>query len=440
MDTRAGDVSYIDRDTLSGFQLLVVTLCALINILDGFDALAIAYTAPPIAEEWGLSPGTLGTVFSAGYLGMAIGALALGSLSDRIGRRMNILISMAVITVFMGLTATVGSVGMLIAYRFCTGLAIGSMLASITALAAEYAPDTKRNLIVSIVQGTYAVGATVGGLFAAVLIEDHGWRSVFGVGAALNGIMLVLLLAALPESLAFLLARRPAGGLAKVNAIVTRLGHPALSHWPALAETAPGATTGVRALFQGEMKRWSPLLWVATFSAMFASYFLLSWIPKIIVDAGLSLDNAILVGIAVNTGALVGIIWLGYRSATRGLRPLITIFFVVAGILMIVFGSLDTGVAALMGIATALGFFGMGGFIGLYAVAARLYPTGIRATGIGWAIGLGRVGAIAGPFAGGILIGLGLGQATYFAVLSLPFFTGAVAVWMLRAPQLVPAR
>jgi len=187
------------------------------------------------------------------------------------------------------------------------------------------------------------------------------------------------------------------------------------------------------------MKKWSALLWVSTFCAMFASYFLLSWIPKIVVDAGLSLDNAILVGICINAGGLVGIIWLGYRSASSGLRPMITGFFATAGALMIIFGALDAGVGVLMVLATALGFFGLGGFIGLYAVAARLYTTETRATGVGWAIGLGRVGAIIGPFTGGILIGLGLGQATYFALLAIPFFLGALSVWLLRARQLIPA-
>jgi len=431
---------HINHNPVTAYQILIISLCAVINIFDGFDALAIAYTAPAIADEWGISPGTLGTVFSAGYLGMAIGALTLSGLSDRFGRRLNILLSMAAITFFMGMTATAGSVTVLILYRFCTGLAIGSMLASITALVAEYSPDSRRNLMVAIVQGTYAIGATLGGLLAAVLIEDYGWRSVFGAGALLNGLMLVVLFVLLPESLSFLLNRRPNGSLAAANRIMIKLGMPALDNWPPVPDPASRPVAGVKALFHGDMKKWSVLLWVATFSAMFASYFLLSWIPKIVVDAGLSLDNAILVGICVNTGGLAGIVWLGYRSAISGLRPLIITFFVIAGLLMMVFGALEAGVAVLMAIATALGFFGLGGFIGLYAVAARLYSTDTRATGVGWAIGLGRVGAIAGPFAGGILIGLGLSQATYFALLAIPFFVGALSVWLLRAGQLIPAK
>ena len=142
---------------------------------------------------------------------------------------------------------------------------------------------------------------------------------------------------------------------------------------------------------------------------------------------------------SINAGGLIGILWLGYRSATSGLRFMISVFMSMAGMLMILFGFLGNDVTLLMVVAVAMGFFGQAGFIGLYSVAARLYPAKIRATGIGWAIGLGRVGAIIGPSAAGILIGLGWERVDYFALLSLPFFIGAIAIWRLRATQLDPA-
>jgi benzoate transport len=428
---------YIDKNSFSRFQILAVTLCALINVFDGFDALAIAYTAPAIATEWSLSPGSLGIVFSAGYLGMAIGAMTLGTLSDHIGRRKTILLSLVALTLTMGLTATAGSIAALLSYRFGSGLAIGAMLASITAITAEYSPDSKRNFMICIVQGTYAIGATLGGLLSAYLIEDYGWRTVFGVGAALNGCLLIIMYFLLPESLAFLLNKRPENGLGRANTIIARLGRPTLAAWPAQVAQADNAG-GIRVLFQGDMRKWSLLLWLATFSAMFGIYFLMSWIPKIVVDAGVSLEQAIWVGMSINAGGLVGILWLGYRSATSGLRFMITAFMGMAGSLMIVFGFLGNDVAMLMVVAVAMGFFGQAGFIGLYSVAARLYPTQVRATGIGWAIGLGRVGAIIGPSIAGLLIGLGWERPDYFMVLSIPFFIGAIAIWLLKARQLEP--
>jgi MFS family permease len=286
--------------------------------------------------------------------------------------------------------------------------------------------------MICIVQSTYAVGATLGGLLSAYLIEDYGWRSVFAMGAMLNVVVFLLVFFLLPESLSFLLTKRPAGGLQKANRIIARLGGSRLEAWPEMAAPKQGET-GVRALFHDDMKKWSMLLWVATFSAMFGVYFLMSWIPKIVVDAGMPLDKAIWIGMSINAGGLLGILWLGYRSAISGLRFMVAAFMVTAGVLMIVFGMLEHQVAILMATAVALGFFGQGGFIGLYSVAARLYPTQVRATGIGWAIGLGRVGAIIGPSVAGLLIGLGWDQALYFTVLSIPFFVGAVAIWSLRA-------
>jgi benzoate transport len=427
--------TYIPDNSFTRFQVLAISLCALINIFDGFDALAIAYTAPAISSEWSLSPGTLGIVFSAGYLGMAIGAMTLGTLSDHIGRRRMILFSLVAVTITMGLTSTAQSMTVLLMYRFAGGLAIGAMLASITAITAEYSPDSRRNFMICIVQSTYAIGATLGGLLSAVLIEDYGWRSVFAVGATLNVVVFLLVFFLLPESLSFLLIKRPAGGLQKANRIIARLGGNRLEAWPETAVPKPGET-GVRALFHDDMKKWSMLLWVATFSAMFGIYFLMSWIPKIVVDAGMPLDKAIWIGMSINAGGLVGILWLGYRSAISGLRFMVAAFMVTAGLLMIVFGLLEHQLVILMVTAVALGFFGQGGFIGLYSVAARLYPTQVRATGIGWAIGLGRVGAIIGPAVAGLLIGMGWSQGLYFAVLSIPFFVGAVAIWSLRAREL----
>ncbi len=428
---------YLDKDSFTRFQILAVSLCALINIFDGFDALAIAYAAPAISTEWSLSPGALGIVFSAGYLGMAIGAMTLGTLSDHIGRRRMILISLAALVVTMGLTATASTIAALLSFRFGSGLAIGAMLASITAITAEYSPDSKRNFMICIVQGTYAIGATLGGLLSALLIEDYGWRAVFGVGAVLNACLLILIYFLLPESLAFLLNKRPERGLQKANVIIEKLGGRTLSDWPERTDQRDGAG-GIKILFQKDYRKWSLLLWLATFSAMFGTYFLMSWIPKIVVDAGISLEKAIWVGMSINAGGLVGILWLGYRSATSGLRFMITSFMAMAGSLMIVFGFLGNNVAMLITVAVAMGFFAQAGFIGLYSVAARIYPTAVRATGIGWAIGLGRVGAIIGPSIAGILIGLGWERADYFTVLSIPFFIGAIAIWQLKARQLDP--
>jgi len=429
-------IDYIEnRDGFSSFQIIAIALCALVNVVDGFDVLAIAFTAPAISTEWSLSPGSLGIVFSAGYFGMALGAFFLGALADKYGRRKMILSCLATLTVTMGLTATAGSIEELLLYRFASGLAIGAMLASITAITAEYSPDSKRNFTISIVQGMYAIGATLGGAVSAYLVGDFGWRSVFLVGATVNGALLVLAFFLLPESLAYLLKNSTAGALGKANAIIKKLGGQVLDSLPPSAgEQARSSGYGV--LLGSEFRKWSILLWISTFSAMFGTYFLMSWIPKIVVDAGVPFEKAAWVGMSINAGGLVGILWLGYRSAVSGLREMITVFMFMAGCLMIVFGQLNDSVPILVTVAVAMGFFAQAGFIGLYSVAARLYPMDVRATGIGCAIGLGRVGAIVGPAVAGLLIGLEWSRPAYFFTLSLPFFFGALAIWQLKAAQL----
>ena len=430
--------NYIQNGPQTHIQMLVIGLCSMINTLDGFDVMAIAFTAPQIASEWNLSPEVLGIVFSAGFLGMALGAIFLAPLSDVFGRRRVVISCMALIIISMLLTATANSTTTLIPYRFLTGLAIGTMLPSLTSMTSEYSSDSSKNLNISIVQSTYAIGATLGGFITGLLITDYGWRFIFVGGALLNLFTFIFILLLLPESLEFLMNKRPEKGLAKANKIIKRLGGKLLQEWPALSESGTEPTLGIKGLMSTELRTWTLLLWLTSFTSMFGVYFLMSWIPKIIFDAGFPLEKAIWVGVCINAGGLLGILWLGYRSGKKGLRPMIVSFLAIAAFLMMLFGYLNAGIAVLMASAAALGFFSQGGFIGLYSVAARLYDTQIRATGIGWCIGIGRFGAIIGPAIGGVFIGLQWQQSTYFIVLALPFLIGATAMFFLRAPQLEP--
>ena len=429
---------YIQEGSNTRIQLLIIGLCSMINILDGFDVMAIAFTAPQISSEWNLSPEILGVVFSAGFLGMALGAIFLGPLSDRYGRRRTVLACMVLVIISMLLTATADSTTTLIPYRFLTGLAIGTMLPSLTSMTSEFSTDANKNFNISIVQSTYAIGATLGGVISGLLIVEYGWRFIFVGGAVLNMITLVFVFLLLPESLEFLLNKRPKGGLARANKIISRLGGEELQEWPPLAESSTQSSPGFKGLMENDMMKWTLLLWLCSFMSLFGVYFLMSWIPKIIFDAGFPIEKAIWVGVCINAGGLLGILWLGYQSGKKGLRPMIVTFLATAGVLMMIFGSLDAGIAVLMISAAALGFFSQGGFIGLYSAAARLYGTHNRATGIGWCIGIGRFGAIVGPAVGGVFIGLELQQSTYFIILAIPFFIGACAMFFLKAPQLLP--
>ncbi len=424
----------INQEKMKPMQFAVILVCWLINMLDGFDVLAIAYTAPTISKELLLSPQQLGMVLSAGLVGMAIGAVSIAPLADRFGRKKVILWCLAVIGSAMLMTAFVKTIEPLVAVRIVTGLGVGGLLASLNTMVAEYASDRRRHFAISFLQSGYPIGALVGGLIAAPLIPAYGWQVVFLGGGLATLVMVVVVLLLLPESLHFLLENRPKNALQQVNRILKKLGHQALQVMPEASGSRVQA--GVTKVFSAELKSATLLLWISFFMSMLTLYFLLLWTPQIIVNAGLPQDQAIRVGATLNGGGLVGMLLLGYLSERFGLYRLIMLFFLMGALSMVAFALIDASVAMLLFLAFCLGFFSIGGMIGLYSAAAGIYPTALRNTGLGWGIGIGRLGAILGPNVAGVLIGIGWEQADYFLVLALPLVFAMVSTyWLQRCQQ-----
>ena len=426
----------IDNSPVKKLQVTVIGICCMLNILDGFDVLAIAFAAPPIADEWAIPPVALGLVFSAGLVGMALGAMFIAPLTDRIGRRAMILICIVAISVMMAVTGLSRSVPQLIAARALTGLGIGGMLASLTSMVAEYSPDRQRNLTIGLLQAGYPVGGTLGGLIAAWLLPEFGWRALFFGGAVMGALMIPIVALWLPESLVFLAQKQPAKALGRINRILHGLEHAPLDALP----PAPATETsgGVMALLSMARRNNTLRLWLAFLLNSLTVYFIFSWVPKIVVDAGLPLEQGILAGLMVNAGAVIGIPTLGYLSGTRGLRPLILTFLLLGTGCVGLYGFVGQSLPLLLSVGFLIGFFVMGGFIGLYAVAARIYPTELRTTGIGWTIGVGRIGAIIGPYLGGIMIALQWSTATNFVFFALPLLVAGFAAYSIRARELQP--
>ena len=426
----------IDNSPVKKLQVTVIGICCMLNILDGFDVLAIAFAAPPIADEWAIQPAALGLVFSAGLVGMALGAMFIAPLTDRIGRRAMILICIVAISVMMAVTGLSRSVPQLIAARALTGLGIGGMLASLTSMVAEYSPDRQRNLTIGLLQAGYPVGGTLGGLIAAWLLPEFGWRALFFGGAVMGALMIPIVALWLPESLVFLAQKQPAKALDRINRILHGLEHAPLDALP----PAPATETsgGVMALLTTARRNNTLRLWLAFMLNSLTVYFIFSWVPKIVVDAGLPLEQGILAGLMVNAGAVIGIPTLGYLSGTRGLRPLILTFLLLGTGCVGLYGFVGQSVPLLLSVGFLIGFFVMGGFIGLYAVAARIYPTELRTTGIGWTIGVGRIGAIIGPYLGGVMIALQWSTATNFVFFALPLLVAGFAAYSIRARELQP--
>ena len=408
----------IDDGPLTALQVTVVVVCWLINMLDGFDILAISYTAHSITEEWALSPEVLGGVFSAGLLGMALGAMFIGPYCDRIGRRKIVLLCVAVIGVAMMATTWARTVTELMLLRLLTGLGIGGLFASLTALVAEYSPSRHRNLMIGFMHGGYPVGALLGGLLAAWLIPEMGWRAVFFAGGIVTALMAPVAIFFLPESPQFLLEKQPVGALDKLNRILRKLGQAPLESLPETSsDVSMASTSAVTPLFSPRLRAWTALLWLAFFCCMFHA----------VLFVELDAENCRRRRPTAKQGDLR---WryLEYRRRPRGCcclaisqpvadcEPLIVSFLAIGTGCMILFPHVQSA-DVLLALAAVLGFFVLGGFIGLYSVAARLYPTSIRATGIGWGAGIGRFGAICGPYAGGLLIGFGWSMPSYFLLL-----------------------
>jgi len=397
---------------------------------DGLDVVVISFAAPVIVDEWAIMPQALGIVFSAALVGMTLGAMFLAPLADIIGRRIMIMICIVIMASGVFLTALAQNVMQLIVLRVFSGIGIGAMLASVATLAAEFSPDRHKNFIVSTVLAGYPIGATLAGLVAAQVIPESGWRAMFVISAVATIAPLPVIAFLMPESISFLIDKQPSGALNKLNRIFARMGMRQLTSLPVLTEPQNHSAV-VSALLTPKYCRSTLLLWLAFFMAFVTLYFLISWIPKLAENTGLTLDLAIYAGTIFNLGAFFGIAAQGYFSQLFGLRRTIFIFLIGASILMFVFSLFSESGTILM-MFGLMGFGVQGGFVGLYTIAARLYPTVIRTTGIGWAIGAGRTGAIFGPMVGGVLVAVGLSMTANFVVFAIPIILAGIATMMIR--------
>jgi benzoate transport len=421
----------LDAQPFRRLQWQVVGLCWLVNILDGFDLLAISFAAPTLAKAWQLDPRTLGIVFSSGLLGMTVGSLLLGPAADRIGRRRMIILATAVLGLSTLATAAVTSVLPLILLRGVTGVAIGALLPSLNTLVAEYTPDRRRNLAISFMHLGYPVGGIAGGFLASRLIPSAGWEAVFVGGGLFTLATLPVLLLGLPESLHYLLRLDRPRSRAAADKLAARLG---IDLAAAGAQADAVGTSSVRDVLRGH---WLPpglALWGCFFLGNLTLYFLLNWTPTVLVEAGLPGEQAIRAGMMLNLGGGLGMLCLGHMSARWSIYTMMSAFFALGGLLIMALGQAGKATDLLFALTILAGFFSLGGLIGLYSLAARLYPASSRATGIGLAIGAGRFGAILGPYLGGVLISLGWPMGRYFALLALPLLAVAALVWRVRAP------
>ncbi|MFD5285485.1 MFS transporter [Streptomyces rubrogriseus] len=431
----------IDQSPMSGYQWMIIALCVVLNALDGFDVMTMAYTAAGVSDEFGLEGSELGLLLSAGLLGMAAGSLFLAPIADTVGRRPMVLVCVGLAAVGMLLSATAGSLQQLGLWRVVTGLGVGGILACTNVIASEYSSLRWRGMAVALYASGYGLGATGGGLVAVALQDRHGWRSVFLLGGAVTALVLLVLVLLLPESVRFLLAKRPRNALRRVNVIAARLRQEPLTTLDGAADDgaaddgrsqAPGR---VKDLFGPGHRRSTLLLWLAFFTLMLSYYFVNSWTPTLLEDAGMTKEQSVTAGTLLALGGTLGALGYGFLTVRRDGRRVLTVFAVLTAVCTALFVTAIGVLSLALVLGMAIGMLTNGCMTGLYTLAPSVYATTVRSTGVGWAIGVGRGGAILAPVSAGVLLDAGWSAQTLYLTVGAVMLVCAAAV-LLSRPRL----
>jgi benzoate transport len=426
----------IDNGQISAQQLLVVGLCLLFNALDGFDITAMAVVNGPVSAALALSPDKVGWIFSAALAGMMLGAMFLTPVSDIIGRRKVIILSVSLVGASMLLTANATTLSEFLILRFVSGAGAGAMLACQATLAAEYSPEKYRAFSVAAVTSGYPLGAMSTSIVADLVMPEYGWRGMFWFGGGVTLVMGLVAWLLIPESLKFLFERRPENALGRVNDILRKLKKDTLDAMPEVTGQKRKNNAGfVESMLMPLEKRHRTatlILWTTFFLCFATLYFLMSWIPKLMEDSGYEAVVGRRAFFLFNFGGVIGIYLLGILSIRWKLTNLVFVMLFSSAVGMVTFALATHRLNALLTIIFFVGLLQQGGFTGLYGAAVKLYPTRIRSTGIGWAIGLGRSGAVAGPAIAGYLIAAGLGMSANFFIFAVPMAIGGLIAYQLH--------
>ena len=434
MRTETVDVSaLIEGRKVGSGQWRLLFLCLLVVTFDGFNAQIMGYVAPALAAKWHISRGALGPVISAGLFGLMIGALVLGTLGDRIGRKTILLASTAAFGVFSVVTSFATTPEQMLVLRFLTGLGLGGAMPVAIALVAEYGPMRTKNTMVTITVCGFAIGPAIGGLVAAGMVQQHGWASLFLVGGLVPILLLPVLWLALPESARFLIARgapseQVAKSLQKVFPGEIFAPGTVFTHDEANVRKAP-----VSDVFRDGRGLGTVLLWAAIFFNLVGINLQTSWLPTILTGMGYTTPQAVTATAGFHVGGAIGGLVLSRLLDKLDYYRAVCGVFILAAVAIVLIGLVGSSLLALRVAIFAAGLFVVGGQAALNALSGMFYPSHIRATGSGWALGVGRLGAVVGPVVGSSLLALHLSQSTLFYIEAAPFVICACAVILIKA-------
>jgi benzoate transport len=428
----------IDRSAMSWLQILAVAITIVLNALDGFDVLSISFASPGIAKEWGIDRAALGIVLSMELIGMAVGSLALGGIADKIGRRPTMLGCLVIMAGGMYMASFSTSVADLRIWRLITGLGIGGMLATTNAVAAEFSSLKQRSMNVALMAAGYPVGAVLGGTIVAQLLKTSDWRIVFHFGALVTAALIPVVLLLVPESVSWLCQKQPAGALERVNRALARMGHAAISALPPLP--GPALRRSIADILKPGLIGTTLLITLAYFLHITTFYYPLKWVPKIVVDMGFAPSSAAGVLVWANVGGAAGGALFGLLTHRIRLKALTISVLLVSTVMINIFGHSRADLHQLAVICAVTGFFTNAGVVGLYALFAQVFPTHVRATGTGFAIGFGRGASALAPIIAGFLFQAGYGLPSVSLIISVGSLlaVGALLLLRVRPPAEIP--
>ncbi|MGI4719162.1 MAG: MFS transporter [Janthinobacterium lividum] len=423
-------VELLDNARISKFHINLIVWSFLIMVVDGFDLQAIGYVAPSLIKEWGLNRAAFGTAFSAGLVGMMIGATQGGTLGDRLGRKRTVLVGVVWFGLFTLVTAWVGGLTGLVLLRFLAGIGLGCAVPNAIALNTEYAPKRLRATMVTVMFLGYTIGAALGGAAAALLIPRFGWPSVFIAGGVAPIVVALLCVKYLPESVRFQLLRgnKLEAARRQLQAWFPQARIGAATQLVMVEEVRPGYSLGH--LFKEGRAPFTVLLWICFIANLVTLHFIANWLPTVIESTGVPLQRAVIVTSLFQVGGTLGGIIISRLLDRGSLVPLVG-FFAMAALMIAAIGMFSGSETMLEAIVFGAGLFVVGTQFGLNALAGSSYPTFIRSTGVGWALGIGRIGSIMGPAVGGVLIAMKLPLHQIFLWGATPMLIGCVASFML---------
>lgn len=422
---------FLDEHALSGFQVLVAVVCSAIAFMDGYDVQSMGYVAPALSAALHIPRAALGSVLSSGLVGMMFGALLFGTLADRLGRKPVLVICTLIFGVMSVLTATATSIQTFATYRLITGFGLGGAMPNAVALTSEFAPKKYRSTVVTLMFCGFSVGAAIGGFAAAGLISRYGWSSVFLIGGFVPIAIALFAMALLPESIRFLLLK---GGHQKKVAHYLSMISPDSAGYDEIAAGADEHTSDgfpVKQLFEGGRAIATPLLWICFFMNLLVLFFLTNWLPILMHDSGIKVETAIMITTLFQIAGTVGAVFLGWLFDRGFSFGTLALAYLGAALSVVLIGQSGTSIGLLMITVGCAGFCVVGGQTSSHALVAAFYPTAARGTGVGWCLGLGRIGSIVGPILGGALLTLGYPAAHVFWVVAIPALVAAAASYLV---------